>query len=209
MYACSHYLPWNYLLWHYLLWHYLIWHYLIWHYLLSLYLLWHRLLWHHLPGHCLLWHHLLLPQVAYSGSLPLERIACDADYGAGTKLLCALPRVRELSQSALYAATTPYVVLVDDDWMYRPWTLRRVEQAALLTIALLAMASLTMALLAMTLLTTIYHSNDRLILPQPISNASIVMRLLGVVSLDDCTDVVMTQVSFRKSQVAPVSAVAE
>lgn len=52
-----------------------------------------------------------------------EIIRCDVDDGPGTKLLCALPRIRTLAAEATrqHGPAPTFVALVDDDIRYRPW----------------------------------------------------------------------------------------
>ena len=48
--------------------------------------------------------------------------------GPATKLLCALPRLRELTKSSAGAGSA-WAVLMDDDLRYRPWALALLERA--------------------------------------------------------------------------------
>jgi hypothetical protein len=56
--------------------------------------------------------------------------ACD-DHGPGTKLLCALPRLRQLaarhSGASGGASSRAFAVLLDDDLRYKPWALDYLE----------------------------------------------------------------------------------
>lgn len=58
----------------------------------------------------------------------LETLNACADAGPGTKLLCALPRLRELA-AATGAPSDAFAVLLDDDLRYRPWALQWLERA--------------------------------------------------------------------------------
>ena len=72
----------------------------------------------------------------------LERITCDEDLGPATKLLCALPKMRELARKwrqsirkrdgngeGVDGRGTAWAVLMDDDQKYKPWALRLLEKA--------------------------------------------------------------------------------
>ena len=75
-----------------------------------------------------------------AAALPIvEVLTCPRDDGPGTKLLCALPRLSALAAapppSAEFDHATPargplYVVLADDDLVYRPWAVQRLHAAA-------------------------------------------------------------------------------
>jgi hypothetical protein len=71
------------------------------------------------------------PELIPSGaSDALEVLHCARDDGPGTKLLCALPRLRELAAGlSAAAARSAFVALVDDDLVYRSWVLRLLERA--------------------------------------------------------------------------------
>lgn len=58
----------------------------------------------------------------------LDRVTCDDDAGPGSKLLCALPRLRELARADA-GRGGQWVVLVDDDLKYRQWALATLEHA--------------------------------------------------------------------------------
>lgn len=58
----------------------------------------------------------------------LETRYCEADYGPGSKLLCALPPLRARMLHDTRGGEWALVV-VDDDRMYRGWTIRGVNEA--------------------------------------------------------------------------------
>jgi len=58
----------------------------------------------------------------------LEVRMCDRDDGPGTKLLCALPRILELSETGGHIARSR-IVLADDDREYRPTALSLIASA--------------------------------------------------------------------------------
>ena len=72
----------------------------------------------------------------------LDRLSTCEDLGPGTKLLCALPRLRELAYSRRVGSRRghgggitgrddagAFAVLLDDDLRYRPWALSWLERA--------------------------------------------------------------------------------
>ena len=62
----------------------------------------------------------------------VEAVSCERDDGPGTKLLCALPRVLELERGpGATNSGVPWLVLADDDRIYRPWLLEQLELAIL------------------------------------------------------------------------------
>jgi len=56
----------------------------------------------------------------------LEKLSTCEDLGPGTKLLCALPRLRQLAHGSSGAA---FAVLLDDDLAYRKWALESLAAA--------------------------------------------------------------------------------
>ena len=65
----------------------------------------------------------------------VEARECDRDYGPGTKLLCALPRVLQLEPASSGSGTpdlgVAWLVLADDDRIYRPWLLEQLDRTIL------------------------------------------------------------------------------
>jgi len=61
----------------------------------------------------------------------LETHVCDQDYGPGTKLLCVMDRLDELSQQLQQLGTSSVAVLADDDREYKPTALQLLEKALL------------------------------------------------------------------------------
>jgi hypothetical protein len=59
----------------------------------------------------------------------LETQLCDTDNGPGTKLLCALPRLREVVAASDPSDAEWALVVVDDDKQYRGWSLRGFSDA--------------------------------------------------------------------------------
>ena len=61
----------------------------------------------------------------------VEVLRCERDDGPGTKLLCALSRLRELAAHAELARgpAPTFVAVVDDDLRYNPWVLELLAQA--------------------------------------------------------------------------------
>ena len=59
-------------------------------------------------------------------NMRVERLNTCEDNGPGTKLLCALPRLRAIASG--YAEDT-FAVLLDDDLKYKPWALQWLERA--------------------------------------------------------------------------------
>jgi hypothetical protein len=59
----------------------------------------------------------------------VEVLKCPHDHGPGTKLLCALPRLRQLAAQSGGSLQSSFVALVDDDLVYRRWALTLLELA--------------------------------------------------------------------------------